>query len=66
MQNKASQHPVRPTRPDGRDAHFVVADVNSEGEAIWELLARANRVLKEVALERGLPLEESKEEKLIL
>ena len=26
LQNKASQHPVRPTRPDGRDAHFVVAD----------------------------------------
>ena len=27
LQNKVSQHPVRPTRPDGRDAHFVVADV---------------------------------------
>ena len=26
LQNKASQHLVRPMRPDGRDAHFVVAD----------------------------------------
>ena len=26
VQNKASQHLVRPTRPDGRDAHFVIAD----------------------------------------
>ena len=27
LQIKASQHPVRPTCPDGWDAHFVVADV---------------------------------------
>ena len=26
LQHKASQHLVRLTRPDGRDAHFIVAD----------------------------------------
>ena len=26
LQNKASQQQARPMRPDGRDAHFVVAD----------------------------------------
>ena len=26
LQNKASQHPVHPTRTDGRDAYFVVAN----------------------------------------
>ena len=29
LQNKASQHPERPTRPDGQDVHFVIADVAS-------------------------------------
>ena len=43
-----------------------IQDLNIEGEAIGELLARTDQVLKEVALERGLPPEESKEEKLIL
>ena len=43
-----------------------IQDLDGEGEAIGELLARADRVLKEVALEKGLPLEDSKEEKLIL
>ena len=33
LQNKALQHPVRPTRPDRRDANFVVADVST-----WKLL----------------------------
>ena len=41
-------------------------DLDGEGEAIGELLARADQVLKEVGLEKGLPLEGSKEEKLIL
>ena len=42
-----------------------IQDLDGEGEAIGELLARADRVLKEVALEWSLPLEDSKEEKLI-
>ena len=37
-----------------------------EGEEVRELLARADRVIKEVATERGLPLEPEKEEKLVL
>ena len=28
LQNKASQHPLCPTRLDGQDAHFVIADVS--------------------------------------
>ena len=43
-----------------------IQDLNGEGEAIGELLARADRVLKEVALAKGLLLQDSKEEKLIL
>ena len=43
-----------------------IQDLDAEREAIRELLAREDRVLKEVALERDLPLEDSKEEKLIL
>ena len=43
-----------------------IRDLDGKGEAIGELLARADQVLKEVALEKGLPLEDSKEEKLIL
>ena len=41
-----------------------IQDLDGKGEAIGELLARADRVLKEGALEKGLPLEDSKEEKL--
>ena len=43
-----------------------IQDLDGEGEAIGELLTRADRVLKEVALEKGLPLEDSKEKKLVL
>ena len=43
-----------------------IQGLDGKGEAIEELLARAVRVLKEVALERDLPLEDNKEEKLIL
>ena len=41
-------------------------DAQEEGEGVRELLARADRVIKEVAEERGLPLEGEKEEKLVL
>ena len=43
-----------------------IQDLDGKGEAIGELLARADRVLKEVALKKGLPLEDSKEERLVL
>ena len=43
-----------------------IQDLDGEGEAIGELRARADRVLKEMALKRGHPLEDSKQEKLIL
>ena len=32
-------------------------DVQEEGEGVWELLERADRVVKEVSEESGLPLE---------
>ena len=37
--------------------------LDEDGEAIVELMGRANRVLKEVALEKGLPSEDSKARK---
>ena len=43
-----------------------IQDLDEAGEAIGELLGRADRVLKEVAVEKGLLLEDSKEKKLIL
>ena len=51
------------------DTHRRVArihDAQVDGEGVRELLARADRVVKEVAAERGLPLEPEKEEKLVL
>ena len=39
--------------------------MGEDNNAAEELIERANRVLKEVVEERGLPLEESKEEKVI-
>ena len=58
------------------DIHLVIYDLGSrgahahdaqeEGEGVRELLERANRVIKEVAEERGLPLEREKEKKLVL
>ena len=43
-----------------------VEEMGEDNNAAEELIERANRVLKEVVEERGLPLEESKEEKVIL
>ena len=43
-----------------------IHDMQAEGEGVRELLTRANKVVKEVAVERGLPLEPEKEEKLVL
>lgn len=40
--------------------------MDEEVETIEELITRPDRVLQEVALERGLPLEVKKDEKLIL
>ena len=37
LQNKASQHPVCPTRPEGRDSHFVVADVGVQRAGMCRL-----------------------------
>ena len=37
-----------------------------DGEGVRDLLARADRVIKEVAAEKGLPLEIKKEKKLAL
>ena len=34
LQNKASQHTVCPTHPDGWDAHFVVADVTNHNGGV--------------------------------
>ena len=42
-----------------------VEEMGEDNNAAEELIERANRVLKEVVEERGLPLEESKEEKVI-
>ena len=41
-------------------------DAQEEGEGVRELLERADKVVKEVAEERGLHLEGKKEEKLVL
>ena len=43
-----------------------IQDLDGEREAIGELHPRADKGLQEVALKRGLLLEDSKEEKLIL
>ena len=43
-----------------------IHDAQADGEGVRELLTRAEKVVKEVATERGLPLEPEKEEKLIL
>lgn len=43
-----------------------IHDAKEDGEGVRELLARADRVIKEVAMEKGLPLEPDKEEKLVL
>ena len=41
-------------------------DAQADGEGVRELLIRADKVIKEVVMERGLPLEPEKEEKLVL
>ena len=41
-------------------------DTQEEGQGVQELLARADKVVKEVVEERELPLEGEKEEKLVL
>ena len=51
---------------DHRRSGAGIQDLDGEGEAIGKLLARADRVLKEVALEKGLPVEVSQEKELIL
>lgn len=43
-----------------------VGEQEEDDNMAEELMERANRALKEVAEERGLPLEEAKEERLIL
>ena len=43
-----------------------IHDSQAEAEGVQELLTRADKVVKEVAVERGLPLEPEKEEKLVL
>ena len=43
-----------------------IHDAQVDREGVRELLIRADKVVKEVAAERGLPLEPEKEEKLIL
>ena len=43
-----------------------IYDAQVDGEGVRELLVRADKVVKEVAAERGLPLEPEKEEKLVL
>ena len=47
-----------------RGARIYDTKVDSEG--VRELLAKADKVIKEVAAEKGLPLEPEKEEKLVL
>ena len=51
------------------DTHRRVARIHNaqeDGKGVRELLARADRVVKEVAAEKGLQLEPEKEEKLVL
>ena len=50
------------THKRGARIHHAQVD----GEGVRELLTRADKVVKEVAAERGLPLEPEKEEKLVL
>ena len=51
---------------DHRRRGAGIQDLDGEGEATGDLLARADCVLTELALEQGLTQEDSKEEKLIL
>lgn len=57
---------IHPEIYDHKRRGAGIQHLDEDGEAIGALMGRANQVLKEVALEKGLPLEDSKEEKLIL
>ena len=51
---------------DCRNRGTRIEEMEEEDNGAEELIDRVNKVLKEVAEERGLPLEETKEERLIL
>ena len=51
---------------DGKNRGTRIEEMEEEDNGAEQLIDRANKVLKEVVEERGLPLEETKEERLIL